>query len=66
MAVFFIMGTIVIETALFIIKQNRDDRIKAKKSKEKYREQFVRPSYSEYKRRMEKQEVGIAGTRPKT
>lgn len=30
-AVIFVIGTIVVETGLFIIKQDRDDKIKARK-----------------------------------
>lgn len=39
-AAIFIMATIVIETTLYIIKQDRDDKKRKIQAKHKYKEQF--------------------------
>ena len=48
-SVVFIMATIIIETTLFIIKQDRDDKIKARKEKETERHKKKKYEFQGFK-----------------
>jgi len=48
-SVVFIMVTIIIETTLFIIKQDRDDKIKARKDKETERHKKKKYEFQGFK-----------------